>query len=148
MEAAPVAIFHSVDRAFLLDFRVGRQILKRQNIARGKADDGVRIGSAAQLVERLQHGDELFGGVIVGNDHNQRPAGGLLQQDQQQSLGGRSKSGDTNTPRALFQMGGHTRKGGQFFHVREEIANEGENHRSFILTGAGTVGWQRIHVRH
>jgi hypothetical protein len=32
-------------------------------------------------------------------------------------------------------MGGHTKKGGQLFYVREEIADEGENHCSLILSG-------------
>ena len=31
-------------------------------------------------------------------------------------------------------MGGYTREGGQIFHVREEVANEGKNHRLYILT--------------
>jgi hypothetical protein len=32
-------------------------------------------------------------------------------------------------------MGGHTQKSGQLFHVREEIADEGENHFNLILSG-------------
>jgi hypothetical protein len=32
-------------------------------------------------------------------------------------------------------VGGHTLKRGQFFYVREEFANEGEDHRNFILSG-------------
>ena len=31
-------------------------------------------------------------------------------------------------------MGGHTQKGGQLFQVHEEIADEGENHCTLILT--------------
>jgi hypothetical protein len=31
-------------------------------------------------------------------------------------------------------MGGYTQKRGQLFHVRKEIADEGENHRLYILS--------------
>jgi hypothetical protein len=33
-------------------------------------------------------------------------------------------------------VGGNTRKGGQLFYVREEIADEGKNHRDLILAGS------------
>ena len=50
------------------------------------------------------------------------------QKHEQQGLGGGRKSGDTNAPRALPQMGGNAREGGKHFYVREELANEGKQH--------------------
>ena len=82
-----------------------------------------------------EHGDEIFGGAVVVDDDNQRPFGGPAQQDQQQGFGGGRQSGDTNPPRALFQVGGDTREAGKLFHVREEFANEGKKHRNLILAG-------------
>ncbi len=105
--------------AFFLKFRMGREILKRQHVARRKPDDGVGLGASAQLAERGQHRNQLFGSAIVGNNDDQRPGSGLLQQNQQQRLGGGGQSRHTYPPRALFQMGGYTREGGQVFHVRE-----------------------------
>jgi len=49
------------------------------------------------------------------------------QQHEQQGLGGGRKSGDTNAPRALPQMGGNTREGGKHFYVREELATKGSS---------------------
>ena len=94
----------------------------------GRRDDGVRIGGPGQLAKGLQQRDQFFGRMIIGHNHNKRASRGLLQQDQKQSFCGGNQSGDTNPPRALLQMGGHTRKGRQLFHVREKITNEGENH--------------------
>ncbi|MFZ0285732.1 MAG: hypothetical protein WAL32_10935, partial [Terriglobales bacterium] len=35
----------------------------------------------------------------------------------------------------LAEVGGNTLKGWQLFYVREQIADEGENHRGLILAG-------------
>ncbi len=50
------------------------------------------------------------------------------QKHEQQGFCGGRKSGDTNTPRALPQVGGYTREGGKHFYVREEFADEGKQH--------------------
>ena len=59
---------------------------------------------------------------------DQRTLGLALQEGEQESFSGGNESGDTNTPRALFEVGGCTREGGKFFYVREEFADEGKKH--------------------
>ena len=120
--------FPQRDRPLFLDLRMRGQILEGQHVVVGKGDHGFGIGGPGQFTKSLQHRNQVFRRAIVGDHDNQRAPGRLLQQDQKQSFCGRDQSGDTNPPRALFQMGGHTRKGRQLFHVREEITNEGENH--------------------
>ena len=125
--------------AFLLKLRVWRQILKGQHVARGQRDHGIRIASAGEFTEAAQHRDEVFNGAVVADHENQGPLGGALKKREQQGFGGRCDSGHTNPPRALFQMGGRTREGWKFFHVREEFANEGKQHAFLILAGLGAT---------
>ena len=91
-----------------------RQILEGQHVVVGQATTDSGSAAAGQFAKGLQHRDQVFRGAVVGDHDNQRAPGGLLQQDQKQSFGGGDQSRDTNPPRALFQMGGHTREAGNF----------------------------------
>ena len=106
----------------------GGQILEGEHVVVGKRDHGFGISSSGKLTKSLQHRDQVFGRTIIRDHDNQRAPRRLLQHDQKQSFCGGNQSRDTNPPRALLEMGGDTRKGGQLFYVREEIADEGENH--------------------
>src|SRR4029077_19807208 len=103
---------------------MGRQILEGQHIAGGQRDDRLRFGGSCQFSESLQDRQKIFGCPVVTYNHDQGPSRGLLQQDQQEGLGRRGESRDTNTARVLLEVGSYTRKGGQLLYVREEFANE------------------------
>ena len=99
------------DRPLFLNFRMRREILEGQDVVVRKRDDGVGIGCPGQLAKGLQHGNHFIGGTIIRDHDNERTRSRLLQQDQKQGFCGGNQSGDTNPPRALLEMGGHTRKG-------------------------------------
>src|SRR5947207_15756846 len=49
-----------------------------------------------------------------------------------QKFGARGESGQTDAPRVALDRGGSTRKGWVPFHVRKELADQGENHTSIL----------------
>jgi hypothetical protein len=107
---------------------VRRKILEGEHIARGQRDNRVRIAGGGEFTEAAKDGKEVFDGAVVVDDKDQRTRGGALEKNEQQGFGGGSESGDTNTPRALLEMGGYTHEGGKHFYVREEFADEGKKH--------------------
>ena len=88
-----------------------RQILKGQHIARREAYHRVWIRSSGQFAEGAEHGQQLFGGAVIGHHQHQRTLDRAAQQDNDQRLGRCRQSSDTDPPRALPQMGGGTREG-------------------------------------
>ncbi len=114
--------------AFFLEFGMRREILEGEHVARGEGDDGVRIAGGGEFAEAAEDGEEVFDGAVVVDDEDERAGGGALEQHEQQGFCGGSEAGDTNTPRALLEVGGYTREGGKHFYVREEFADEGKKH--------------------
>src|SRR5882724_77605 len=105
-----------------------RLILERQHVAARNLHYRLRIKCTGQLNKRPEHGREFFGSFVIGNDDQQGPSRRLLQQCQEQSFRSRGQPRQTYPPRALAQMGGSTPKGGQSFHVREDLADERQKH--------------------
>ena len=105
-----------------------RKILERKNVARGKGDDGVGIAGGSEFAEAAKDGKELFDGVIVFDDEDERASGGTLEKHEQQGFCSGGETGDTNAPRALLEVGGNTREGGKLLYVHEEFADEGKKH--------------------
>ena len=128
IEALPGGDFPQSGRALFLKFGMGRKILEWQHVSSRKSDDRLGIAGAGEFAEATQHGNEILDRAIVIDYNDQWPVGIAAQKHEQQGLGGGRKSGDTNTPRALPQVGGNTREGGKHFYVREEFANEGKQH--------------------
>src|SRR5579883_271810 len=114
---------------------MGRQILKGQYVVGWQTDDGIRITPADQLMKSLQDRNVILHRAVVGNDENQRPVSGALEQSQQQRFGRRRESGHTNTARVRSKVGGYTREGGKGFDVRKKFADERQNHCSLSLSG-------------
>ncbi len=107
---------------------MGRKILEWQHISSGKSDDALGIAGTGEFAEATQNRNEIFKRAIVIHNNNQWPVGIAPQKHEQQGLGCGRKSGNTNTPRALPQVGGNTREGGKHFYIREEFADEGKQH--------------------
>ena len=100
----------------------------RENIASGKGDDGVGIAGGGKFAEAAKDGKKLFDGMVVFDDEDEGALGGTLEKHEQKGFCGGGETGDTNTPRALLEVGGYTREGGKLFYVREEFADEGKKH--------------------
>ena len=88
-----------------------REILEGEHIARGKADDGVGIGSSGEFGKGGEDREEVFGGAVVGYDENEGTLQAALQQNDDKGFGGGGEPSDTDPPRALAQMGGRTPEG-------------------------------------
>src|ERR1019366_1738974 len=110
-----------------------RQVLERQNVVGGQADDRVRRDGARQIAQRAHDRQQLIHRAVVRNDDDDRPRCRAMQQCVEEGFARRSESRDTSPPRATLYPGYRTRKGGRLFHVREEFANEREDHCLFSL---------------
>ena len=71
---------------------------------------------------------EGFGGLVVGDDDDARVSGGSDEERKIEGASGEGESGDTSAPRAGAKMASHTLEGFGVLQVREELADEGENH--------------------
>ncbi len=60
----------------------------------------------------------------------------------EESFAGGSESGDTYPPRAALDLGYSTRKCGRLFHVREEFANEREDHAIDFSSAIARLAFQ------
>jgi hypothetical protein len=114
-----------------------RKILERKHVARRQGDYGLGIAGTGELAESAHDWDEILDGAVVVDHDNERAVGVSPQKHEQQGFRRGGQSRDTNTPRALPQVGGYTREGGKHFYVREEFADEGKQHASLILAGVG-----------
>ena len=103
----------------------------------GEAQDA-RGECAGQLAGGEDGGVEGFGGLVVGDDDERRGVGGADEEGKIEGAGGGGESGDTTAPRAGAQMAAYTLEGLGVFQVREELADEGENHAELILAAAET----------
>src|ERR1035437_1804603 len=112
---------------------MGRQILEGQYVVGRQADDGIRRDCARQIAQGAHDRQQFIHGAIVTNDDDDGPRSGAMQQGVEESFASWGESRDTNPPRATLHPGYSTRKGGRLFHVREEFANEREDHRVFSL---------------
>ena len=104
------------------------KILERKHVTRREGDNGVGIAGGGELTESLKNGDEVFYRPIVVDDEDKRAVGGPPEEHEQQGFRGGGESRDTDTPRALFEVGGSTREAGKRFNVREEFTDEGKKH--------------------
>jgi len=107
---------------------VWREILEGKDVARGQGDDGFGIAGGGEFTESAEDGEEVFDGAVIVDDKDEWTLGGALKEHEQQGFRGGGESGDTNAPRALLEVGGNTREGGELFYVREEFADEREKH--------------------
>src|ERR1700728_82435 len=111
--------------AFFLEFRMRGEILEREDVAGGESDDRIGIAGGGEFTEAAKDRKVVLGGAIVVDDKDERTGGGALKQHEEQGFCSGSEPGDTNTPRALLEVGGYTHEGGKLFYVREEFADEG-----------------------
>jgi hypothetical protein len=61
----------------------------------------------------------------------------VLKENGDQGFGGGVEAGHTNPPRALPEMGGRTPKSWKKFHLRENIADERQEHAEFNFSRRG-----------
>ena len=115
-------------RALFLKFGMGRKILEGEHVTRRKSDDRIGIAGTGEFTKSAEDWNKILDGTVVIDYDEERPVGMSPQKHEQQGFCSGRKSGDTDTPRGLPEVGGYTRDGGKHFYVREEFANEGKQH--------------------
>jgi hypothetical protein len=105
-----------------------RKILEGEHVASGEGDDGFGIAGGGEFAEPAKYRKELFDGVVIFDNEDERAFGGTLEKHEQKGFCGGGKAGDTNAVRALLEVGGNTREGGKLLYVHEEFADEGKKH--------------------
>jgi len=105
-----------------------REILEGEYVTRRERDDGFRIAGGGEFTEAANDGNKVFDGTVIVHDKDKGTSGGALEKHKEQGFCGGSEARDTNTPRALLEVGGYTREGGKLFYVHEEFADEGKKH--------------------
>jgi hypothetical protein len=76
---------------------------------------------------------EGLSGLVVGDDDERGLGGSANEERQVEGAGGKGESRHTTTTRAGAQVASHTLEGLRVLQVREELANEGENHAGISL---------------
>ena len=131
---APGADLPEGSGARLLDLGVRREVLEGQNVVRGQAQHLRGVERAGELAGGEHGRVERLGGLVVRDDDERGRLRGADEVGQIQRAGRGGESGDTTTPRSAAQMAAHTLKRFGVFQVREELADEGENHALLILS--------------
>ncbi len=114
--------------ALFLEFRVRREILEGKHVASGEGDNGLRIAGGSEFTEAAEDRQEIFHRAVVVDDEDERASGSALKKHEQQGFRRGREAGDTHAPRALLEVGGNTREGGELFYVHEEFADERQKH--------------------
>ena len=119
--------------ALLLHVGVRGKVFKREYVVGGKADDAVGIDGAGEFAAGFERGFEGLGGLVVGDDHDDRAAGGGVgHEGKVEGAGGGGESGDTTTPRSKAEVPANAIKGGGVLQVRKNFADEREDHRGLV----------------
>ena len=113
--------------ALLLHVGMRREIFEGKHVVRRQPHHAPGQG-AGQLATGAQHRLQRLGGLVVGHHHDDRLAGGPRHQRQIERPRRGGQSGDTPTPRTKAQMPSYALKTGRVLQLREDFADERENH--------------------
>ena len=115
--------------AGFLDFGVGREVFEGEDVVGGKAQDGVGVERAGEVAGGEDGGVQRLGGLVV-RDQDERGGAGCADEERKiEGAGGEGEAGDTSSPAAGTQMATDTLEGDRMFQVREQFADERQNHK-------------------
>ncbi len=132
METAPVASFQRAAARCSCTSGWGKGF--QTEVRRGReTDDAIGIDGAGEFAAGFERGFEGLGGLVVGDDHDDRTAGGGVgQEGKVKGAGGGGQSGDTPTPRSKAEVPANAIKSGGVLQVRKNFADEREDHRFLV----------------
>jgi len=93
-----------------------------------KTDDSGGIDCPGEFAPSPQHGLERFGGLVVGNQHDDRLAGSPRHEGDVESPRRGGQSRHTSSPRTQAQMPSYALKTGRVLQLREHLTDKRENH--------------------
>ena len=125
IETAPVASLPQGRGALLLHIGVGRDAFKRKHVVRGQAHDALGIDGTGEFAAGAECCFERFGGLVVGDDHDDGVPGGAGEERNVKGAGGIGESGHTTAPSREAEMPSHTLEAIGVLNAREGVANKG-----------------------
>ncbi len=114
--------------AGLLDFGVGREVFKGEDVVGGEADDGGGVECAGEVAGGEDGLVEGFGGLVIGDEDEGGGGGGLDEVGEVEGSAGEGEAGDAATGVALLEVAAGAVEGVGVFEVGEQVADEGEDH--------------------
>jgi hypothetical protein len=96
---------------------------------RGETQDGFGGERAGEITRGEEGGVKRFGCLVVRDKDEARSVGGADEEWEIQSARGEGEAGDTSSPAAGAHVATDTVEGHGVFQVREQLADEGENHK-------------------
>ena len=106
----------------------GEMPLEGQHVVRGQAQDALWLDGAGQLGGGAQRELQRFGGLVVGDEDDDRRLGGVGEERNAEGAGGGGQPGDTTAPSREAEMPSHTLEAIGVLNAREGIANKGKDH--------------------
>ena len=99
---------------------------------RGKADDAGGIDGSGQLASGLEERFEGLGGLVVGDDDDDRLPGGLRHQRKIESARRCGQSGHTPPSRSEAKVPANALKSRGLLQLREDFADKREDHLALV----------------
>lgn len=120
---------------------MGREIFKGQHIVGGQTHDRSSVERAGEVAGGLDGLMEGFGGLVIGNQDES--GGGLRERLKEEwevkGAGCKGESGDatarSSRGTARLQVASNAVEGVAGFEVGEQVADEGQDHAGFSLSG-------------
>ena len=131
---APVAIFHSTEARCSCTSGCGERFSKGSTSCAGRRKHCARAAMAPVSSQAARSVScRAFGGLVVGDDDDDRGLRGLGEERDAQGAGGGGQSGDTPAPSREAEMPSHTFEAVGVLYAREGVANKGKDHAALIL---------------
>src|ERR1035438_4940849 len=106
------------------------EIFEWKHVVGGKAHHGRGIYSAGEFAAGAKHRLQCLGGLVVGDYHDDRLAGGPRHERNVERTRGGGQPGHTPPPRTKAQMPSYALKSRGVLQLREYLADEREDHTS------------------
>ncbi len=111
---------------------MGREVFKGEDVVGGQAHHFRGIDGAGELAAGPEHGFQGFGGLVVGDNHDDRLAGGTSHERNIEGTRGGGETRHTSPPRSEAEMPANAFKARRVLQVRKDFADERENHEVLV----------------
>ncbi len=110
---------------------MGRHVFEGQNIVRRQPEHPLGFDGPGEFTRGAERQVQHVGGFVVGDDHHYRCLCSPGEKRQIEGARGGGEPGDTFAPRSEGQMPSYALERITVFQVREQLADEGEDHAWF-----------------
>ncbi len=128
METAPVANFHRAAARCSCTSGCGERFSKGRTSCAGSRTTWAGFDGAGEFAAGPQHGFQFLRGFVVGDEDDYRLTRCTRNEWDVESPRRRGEPGYTSPPRTKAQMPSYALKSGRVLQLREDFADERENH--------------------